>query len=299
MDASIDVTKGPLKSPQVRLVANSMRHDIIRMLEASGSGHPGGSLSAADMMATLFFGGVLNYDRKNPDDHTYDRFFLSKGHAAPVLYATFHQLGWLDDEDMGTLRQLGSKLQGHPDNHACPGLEICSGSLGQGLSVSCGAALGMRMDAARQGKQPYRVYVLCGDGEMQEGSNWEALMFAAHHGLDNLTMLLDLNNLQIDGHVTDICSLGDVPGKLGAFGWNVQVVDGHDVAAVKDALVKAGDIKGCPQAVVCCTVKGKGVSFMEDRQEWHDKAPNHEQAAIAIAELDAERARLKEEVENG
>jgi transketolase len=269
------------------------------MLEASGSGHPGGSLSAADIMATLFFGGVLRYDHKSPNDHTRDRFFLSKGHAAPVLYATFHQLGWLSDEDMGTLRKLGSKLQGHPDNHACPGLEICSGSLGQGLSVGCGAALGMRMDAKRQKSAPYRVYVLCGDGEMQEGSNWEALMFAAHRGLDNLTMMLDLNNLQIDGHVTDICSLGDVPAKLAAFGWNVQVIDGHDVVAIKGALTKAADIKGSPQAIVCCTVKGKGVSFMEDQQGWHGKAPNAEQAATALAELDAERTRLEKEANNG
>lgn len=299
MDTAVELATEPLGASQVRLIANTMRHDIIRMLEASGSGHPGGSLSAADIMATLFFGGVLRYDHKSPNDHTRDRFFLSKGHAAPVLYATFHQLGWLSDEDMGTLRKLGSKLQGHPDNHACPGLEICSGSLGQGLSVGCGAALGMRMDAKRQKSAPYRVYVLCGDGEMQEGSNWEALMFAAHRGLDNLTMMLDLNNLQIDGHVTDICSLGDVPAKLAAFGWNVQVIDGHDVVAIKGALTKAADIKGSPQAIVCCTVKGKGVSFMEDQQGWHGKAPNAEQAATALAELDAERTRLEKEANNG
>ncbi|MFZ2756362.1 MAG: transketolase [Atopobiaceae bacterium] len=283
----------------MRLVANGLRHDIIRMLEASGSGHPGGSLSAADVMAELWFGGEMGYDPTDPDDHSRDRFFLSKGHAAPVLYATFHRLGWLSDDDLLTLRRLGSRLQGHPDAHACPGVEICSGSLGQGLSIGCGCALGLKADAAGDGSAPRRVYVLCGDGEMQEGSNWEALMFAAHRGLDNLTMLLDLNNLQIDGHVTDVCSLGDVDAKLAAFGWDVRRVDGHDVSAIRSALGRAKGVKGRPQAIVCETVKGKGVSFMEDRQGWHGKAPSHEEAAKAIAELDAERARLTKEVNDG
>jgi transketolase len=193
---------------------------------------------------------------------------------------------------MLTLRQLGSKLQGHPDSHACPGVEACSGSLGQGLSVSAGIALGLRMDDPATTR---RVYCLCGDGEMQEGSNWEALMFAAHRRLDNLTMFLDLNNLQIDGHVTDVCSLGDVEAKLAAFGWNVQVVDGHDVDAIGLAIAKAKDVHGQPQAIVCSTVKGKGVSFMEDQQGWHGVAPDHDQAEAARAELDAERALLEKE----
>ena len=284
---------------EVKLIANDLRCDIIRMLEASKSGHPGGSLSAADIMATLWFSDVMAYDPADPAWDGRNYFILSKGHAAPVLYAVFHQLGWIGDEDILTLRQLGSKLQGHPDKHACPGVEVCSGSLGQGLSVSSGVALGLRMDAERDGGSPRTVFCLCGDGEMQEGSNWEALMFAAHQGLDNLTMILDLNNLQIDGHVTDVCSLGDIEAKLAAFGWGVRTVNGHDVQAVHDALVEARDTTGAPQAVVCRTVKGKGVSFMEDQAGWHGKAPSHEQAEQALAELVEQRTLLEKEANNG
>lgn len=281
-----------MDSKEIRLVANSMRRDIIDMLEASGSGHPGGSLSAADVMAVLFFSGVMGFNREDPDDHGLDRFFLSKGHAAPVLYAVWHQLGWLSDDDLTKLRKLGSKLQGHPDSHACPGVEVCSGSLGQGLSVAAGVALGLRMNGSDA-----RVFTLLGDGEMQEGSNWEALMFAAHRGLGNLTMLLDLNNLQIDGHVTEVCSLGDIDAKLAAFGWEVQHIDGHDVEAIFSALTKshAADVAGAPQAIVLDTVKGKGVSFMEGQVGWHGSAPNAEQAAQARAELAAAR----EDIEKG
>ena len=284
---------------EVRLVANDLRHDIIRMLEASKSGHPGGSLSAADIMATVWFGGIMNYDPADPKWEGRDRFVLSKGHAAPVLYSAFHQLGWISDADMLTLRQLGSKLQGHPDVHACPGVEICSGSLGQGLSVASGMALGFKMDAERVSADPKRAFVLLGDGEMQEGSNWEALMFAAHRKLDNVVAFLDLNNLQIDGHVTDVCSLGDVEAKLKAFGWFVQLVDGHDVDAILKAARRAEEHKGQPSIVVCETIKGKGISFMEDQQGWHGKAPSHDEAARAIAELDAERARIEKEANNG
>lgn len=292
-------TQAPLPAGEVRLVANAMRHDVIHMLEVSKSGHPGGSLSATDILATLLFSGAMDFNPADPADHSADRLFLSKGHAAPALYAAYHQLGWLADEDMDTLRQLGSKLQGHPDSHACPGVEVCSGSLGQGLAVAAGAALGMRLDAKRAGQPAHRAYVVCGDGEMQEGSNWEALMFAAHEGLDNLTMLLDLNNLQIDGHVSDVCSLGDIYGKLSSFGWSVQAVDGHSVEALVAALAKAKEVKGQPQAIVCSTVKGKGVSFMEDQQGWHGVAPTPEQAQAAMAELDQEREQLLKEVRNG
>lgn len=279
----------------LRLAANAMRHDVIRMLAQSKSGHPGGSLSAADIVAALFFSGVMDYDAGNPDDHTGDRFFLSKGHAAPILYAAYHRLGWLSDDDLMTLRQLGSKLQGHPDSHACPGVEVCSGSLGQGLSVSAGCAIGLKIDAAAVGATPRQVFCLLGDGELQEGSNWEALMFAAHRGLDNLCAIVDLNNLQIDGHVTDVCSLGDIDAKLAAFGWGVTRVDGHDVAAVVTALTAVKAAAGAPQAVVCETVKGKGVSFMEDQASWHGNAPSPEQAATALAELDAERDAIEKE----
>ena len=277
-----------LDERQVRLAANSLRRDIIDMLERSRSGHPGGSLSAADAVATLFFSGVMDYDHEDPLDHSGDRFFLSKGHCAPVLYAAYHQLGWVSDEDILTLRQLGSKLQGHPDCHALPGIEVCSGSLGQGLSIASGVALGLRMAGSGA-----HVFTLCGDGEMQEGSNWEALMFAAHRGLGNLTMLLDLNNLQIDGHVTEVCSLGDVDAKLAAFGWHVAHVSGHDVPALYDALVAAKASETVPCAIVMDTVKGKGVSFMEDQCGWHGVAPNAEQAATAREELAAERERIE------
>ena len=284
---------------EIELVANAMRHDIIRMLEAAKSGHPGGSLSATDIMATLYFSGEMDYDRENPDDHSRDRFFLSKGHAAPALYAAFHQLGWVADEDLPTLRHLGSKLQGHPDCHALRGLEVCSGSLGQGLSISAGVALGLKLDDAPEARR--RVFCVLGDGEMQEGSNWEAMMFAAHHGLDNLVAFLDLNNLQIDGHVTDVCSLGDIDAKFAAYGWGVRRVCGHDVAALLDALrwAKGNLGSGCPTAILCETVKGKGVSFMEDACGWHGVAPSADEAAAAIAELDAARAELEKEVCHG
>ena len=285
-----------LTDDELMLAANTLRRDIINMLEKSKSGHPGGSLSSADIMATLFFSGVMKYNHDNPEDHTGDRFFLSKGHAAPVLYATYHLLDWLHDEDMVTLRQLGSRLQGHPDSHACPGIEVCSGSLGQGLSVSAGCALGLAMDAVAAGEHAKKVFVLLGDGELQEGSNWEAAMFAAHHKLDNLIAIVDLNNLQIDGHVTDVCSLGDIDGKFRAFGWNVIRVNGHEVAEVRQALLAARDGREAgntsPTVVICQTVKGKGVSFMEDKACWHGNAPSAEQSDLAREELDTARELL-------
>ena len=290
MEAFATTAEPALDERDIRLVANAMRLDIINMLERSKSGHPGGSLSVVDALATLFFSGVMEYDREDPEDHEGDRFFLSKGHAAPALYAAYHQLGWLSDEDMLTLRQLGSKLQGHPDRHACPGVEVCSGSLGQGLSVASGCALGLRMDGS-----PHHVFVLCGDGEMQEGSNWEALMFAASRHLGNLTLLLDLNNLQIDGTIDEVCSLGDVDAKLGAFGWQVQHLNGHDVPALYDALMASRESGDVPQAIVMDTIKGKGVSYMENQVGWHGAAPNAEQAQVARDELAAERERILKE----
>ena len=272
---------------ELKLIANAMRRDVISMLAASRSGHPGGSLSAVDALATLFFSGTMAFNAADPEDHTADRFLLSKGHAAPALYAAFHQLGWLTDEDMGTLRQLGSKMQGHPDSHACSGVEACSGSLGQGLSIAAGLALGLRMNGSEA-----RVFTLLGDGEMQEGQNWEALMYAAHRGLSNLVAMIDLNDLQIDGHVHEVCSLGDIDAKLRAFGWSVQHVDGHDVAALRATLdaARGGD---APHAIVMDTVKGKGVSFMEDQVGWHGAAPDAEQAKRALAELAAERDQIQ------
>lgn len=266
----------------IELIANSMRHDIIRMLEAAKSGHPGGSLSASDIVATLFFSGVMDYDANNPEDHGCDRFFLSKGHAAPVLYAAFHQLGWVTEEDLLSLRKLGGRLQGHPDCHALPFLEVCSGSLGQGLSVAAGCALGLKMDDEKTDKT---VFTLLGDGEMQEGSIWEAMMFAAHKGLDNLVAIVDWNNLQIDGRVDDVCDLGDLEAKFKAFGWHTQVVDGHDVGATLEALEVAVAHKGRPAAILAKTIKGKGVSFMEGQASWHHGRITPSELERALADL--------------
>lgn len=277
-----------------KLIANRMRHDIVSMVSEAKSGHPGGSLSAADIMSALFFSGLMKYNAEDPSDHTQDRFFLSKGHAAPVLYSVYHELGWIADEDLHTLRQLGSKLQGHPDCHACPGVEVCSGSLGQGLSVASGCALGLKLDAKKNNTEPNNVFVLLGDGEMQEGSNWEAMMFAAHQNLDNLIAILDLNNLQIDGHVTDVCSLGDIEAKAQAFGWKTVHIPGHCYRHIEMALQAAIEDKGAPVMIICDTVKGKGVSFMEDQAGWHGKAPNAEQTQAALAELDQAALELKE-----
>ena len=290
MSTSYEVPAQTRSEAELKLIANDLRHDIITMLEKSASGHPGGSLSSAEIISAVWFSGLMRYDANKPENPWVDHFILSKGHAAPVLYAAFHSLGWISDEDILTLRQLGSKLQGHPDNHHCPGLEICSGSLGQGLSVAAGLALGLKQDAG-DGEAP-RVFCEVGDGELQEGSNWEALMFAAHNKLDNLICILDKNELQIDGHVDDVVSLGDIQAKFEAFGFDVQTVDGHDVQAVVDALAKAIAHTGSPSAIVCKTVKGKGVSYMEDQASWHGNAPSAEQAAQALAELDEARAAL-------
>ena len=273
---------------EIALIANRMRRDEIEMLAAAGSGHPGGSLSATDIMATLFFSGVMGYDPADPECAERDRFVLSKGHAAPALYAVLAQVGYLPHDELATLRKFGSRLQGHPDCHACPGVEVCTGSLGQGLSVASGMALGMKLDAAREGTSPRRAFVLLGDGELQEGQNWEAAMFASHKGLDNLVAIVDSNNLQIDGHVSDVCAVQPLDARFEAFGWNViAIADGHSVPAVRAALEAAVAHEGAPTAIICATVKGKGVSFMEDQVGWHGNAPSAEQAKAALAEIDA------------
>lgn len=277
---------------EIALIANSMRHDIIAMLEAAGSGHPGGSLSATDVMATLFFSGVLAWDPQDSSSADRDRFVLSKGHAAPALYALLVQQGFLPHDEIVTLRHMGSRLQGHPDSNLCPGVEVGTGSLGQGTSIAAGMALGLKLDAAAAGTDPQRVFVLTGDGELQEGQNWEAAMFAAHNKLDNLVLMLDNNNLQIDGHVTDVCSIESAAEKFRAFGWNVLTCDGHSIPAIREALTQAVEHIGAPTAIVCKTVKGKGVSFMEDQVGWHGNAPSAEQAAVALAEIDAAREQL-------
>lgn len=263
----------------IRETARQMRLDIVDMIAKAGSGHPGGSLSSADIVATLYF-GVMNHDPSRPDWPERDRFVLSKGHAAPVLYAALANAGYFGRDHLGTLRQLGSILQGHPDSKKTPGVEVSTGSLGQGLSIANGIALGLRSDGSDS-----TVYCLMGDGELQEGQVWEAAMFAAHHRIDNLIAIVDHNGLQIDGACADVMDLGEVEAKFAAFGWTVLQVDGHDVDALIDAFAQAKKVCGTPAVLVCRTVKGKGVSFMENDADWHGKAPDDEQTACAVDEL--------------
>lgn len=266
---------------EVRRRAARMRIDIIEMLAAAGSGHPGGSLSSADIVATLYFGGVLNYNPLVPTDPDRDRFILSKGHAAPVLYAALGEAGIIDKEEYWGLRKLGRMLQGHPDALKTPGVEVSTGSLGQGLSIACGLAKGLQLDGGSQ-----RVYCLLGDGELQEGEVWEAAMFAAHHRIDNLIAIVDLNGLQIDGRTDDIMSVRDVGDKFRAFGWDVHEVAGHDVESLHGVLCLP-PILNQPRVVIAQTVKGKDVSFMENKANWHGNAPSAEQAVQACDDIRA------------
>ncbi|GAB4282751.1 MAG: transketolase [Coriobacteriia bacterium] len=267
----------------VRQAAARMRLDIVEMIAEAGSGHPGGSLSAADIVAALYFGGVLRYDPSRPDMPERDRFVLSKGHAAPVLYAALAEAGYFGRDHLTTLRKLGSILQGHPDSKKTPGVEVSTGSLGQGLSISVGLALGLALDDSTS-----RVFCLLGDGELQEGQVWEAAMSAAHHGAGNLIAIVDHNGLQIDGACSEVMCLGDVEAKFRAFGWRVLGCDGHDVPALLGAFAAARESDGAvPTVIVCRTVKGRGVSFMEDEAGWHGKAPDAAETAQAVAELRA------------
>ena len=263
--------------------ACEMRIDIVRMIAEAGSGHPGGSLSCIDILTALYFGDVLDYRADDPDWDGRDRFILAKGHAAPALYTVLAHAGYIPREELMTLRKLGSRLQGHPDSNLVPGVEVSTGSLGQGLSVACGAGCGLKLDG-----KPQTVFALLGDGECQEGQVWEAAMFAGARGLDNVVAIVDRNCLQIDGNTADVCDPGDLGAKFSAFGWEASEIDGHDIAALvsafKDAKASRG---GKPKVFIAHTVKGKGVSFMENQAGWHGKAPNAEQAAAAIAELEA------------
>lgn len=271
-----------LDTDAIREMARLMRLDIVDMISKAGSGHPGGSLSSADIVASLYF-GVMEHDPKRPDWPGRDRFVLSKGHAAPVLYSALANAGYFDREHLGTLRQLGSILQGHPDCKKTPGVEVSTGSLGQGLSIANGIALGLRSDDSES-----TVYCLMGDGELQEGQVWEAAMFAAHHKIDNLIAIVDHNGLQIDGACADVMDLGEVEAKFEAFGWTVFQVDGHDIDALVSAFAQAKKVCGTPTVLVCRTVKGKGVSFMENNADWHGQAPNEDQTACAVDELSCE-----------
>ncbi len=263
--------------------SNEMRKDIIRMIGEAGSGHPGGSLSCIDILASLYMGGVLNHDASDPEMQDRDRFILAKGHAAPALYCVLAHSGYFPKEELQTLRKLGSRLQGHPDASLLPGVEVSTGSLGQGLSIACGLACGLRLKDS-----PATVFTLLGDGECEEGQVWEAAMFAAHQKLDNLIAIIDNNSLQIDGNIEDVCNPEDIGSKFNAFGWDVMHMDGHDIDAIIETLTKAKKAKGGkPVAVIAKTVKGKGVSFMENEAGWHGKAPNADQVKQALEELDA------------
>lgn len=265
----------------VEAKAARMRIDIVEMIAEAGSGHPGGSLSAADIVATLYFGDVLRHDPSNPDWPERDRFVLSKGHAAPVLYAALAEAGYFGRDHLATLRKLGSMLQGHPDSKKTPGVEVSTGSLGQGLSVASGLAAGLRGYPT----DDRTVFCVLGDGELQEGQVWEAAMFAAHHGLENLVAVVDDNGLQIDGACNEVMCLGGIAQKFSAFGWRSFECDGHDVDQLRETLLAARAHAGGPAVVVAKTVKGKGVSFMEDQAGWHGKAPSASERAQAIAEL--------------
>ncbi len=264
-------------------VTKVVRKNIIEMLTESGSGHPGGSLSAVEIMTTLYF-NEMNIDVKNPNNPNRDRFILSKGHAAPVLYAVLAEKGFFNKEELMFLRKKGSMLQGHPNMNYVPGVDMSTGSLGQGISAAVGMALAGKLD-----KKDYRVYTLLGDGELEEGQVWEASMSAAHYKLDNLTAFVDYNGLQIDGNIENVMNPNPIADKFKAFGWNVIFLeDGHDLVAIKNSIEEGKKVKNKPTMIVCKTIKGKGVSFMENEAGWHGSTPNKEQCTQALLEIGGE-----------
>lgn len=262
--------------------ANQLRKHIITSLHGAKCGHPGGSLSAADIVTYLYY-EEMNIDPSDPNKADRDRFVLSKGHAAPALYGVLAMKGFFPVEELSKLRKTGEMLQGHPDMKKTPGVDMSSGSLGQGVSVAVGMALSAKLSG-----EDYRVYTLLGDGEIEEGQVWEAAMFAGHRKLDNLVVIVDNNDLQIDGSVADVCSPYPIADKFKAFNFNVITIDGHDYDAIAAAFHEAREAKGMPTAIVAKTVKGKGVSYMENAVEWHGAAPNDELFAVAMADLEKE-----------
>lgn len=271
---------------ELQKIAYKIRRDAIDAVYSAASGHPGGSLSIAEILAYLYF-EEMNIDPKNPGKPDRDRFVLSKGHAAPGLYAALAERGYFPVEELKTLRQIDSVLQGHPDMKHIPGVDMSTGSLGLGISAACGMAL-----AAKQMKQDWRVWTIVGDGESEEGQVWEAAMFAAHYKLDNLCAIIDWNGLQIDGAVKDVMNPTPLDEKFKAFGWHVIMIDAHDLAAIDAAVKEAKATKGQPTAIIAKSVKGKGVSYMENAVNWHGAAPKQEQYEIAVKELDAKIAEL-------
>ena len=259
--------------------ANNVRVGIIEAVYSAGCGHPGGSLSIADVITYLYF-KEMNIDPSNPKMKDRDRFVLSKGHTAPALYAVLAERGYFEKEELKTLRKTESRLQGHPDMKGTPGVDMTTGSLGLGISAACGMALAGKIDNA-----PYRVYTIVGDGESEEGQVWEAAMFASHYKLDNLVCILDLNGLQIDGPIREVMNPTPHDEKFKAFGWHVIVIDAHDFNQIEAALAEAKTVKGKPTVIIANSVKGKGVSYMENKCEWHGQAPKEEQYNVAISDL--------------
>ncbi|HWR51060.1 MAG TPA: transketolase [Bryobacteraceae bacterium] len=264
---------------ELQQIAKRIRRHIIEMTGAAKSGHPGGSLSAVEIVTTLFW-DVMRHDPKHPSWPERDRVILSKGHAAPVLYAAFAEAGYTPAESLKTLRSLGSIYQGHPDRRFIPALEASTGSLGQGLSIAMGMGLASRSDG-----NPARIYTILGDGEIQEGQIWEAAMFGAFHKMDNVVAIVDNNRIQLDGFVKDVMAVEPLAEKWRAFGWNAVEVDGHDIPELQDAFRNAAGTKGKPTAVIANTVKGKGVSFMENNPKYHGVAPSKDEIELALKEL--------------
>ena len=270
-----------MENLQLSKIANEVRKNIVTSLHSAKSGHPGGSLSAADMVTFLYYEEMRNINANDPKNPDRDRFVLSKGHAAPVLYGVLAEKGFIPKEDLVTLRHIDSYLQGHPDMKHTPGVEMSAGSLGQGVSTAVGMALAGKMD-----NKDYRVYTMLGDGEIEEGQVWEAAMFAGHRKLDNLVVIVDNNNLQIDGTIEEVCSPYPSDKKFKAFNFNVVTINGHDFNQIREALNNAKNTKGMPTAIVMNTIKGKGVSFMENQVGWHGAAPNDEQYKVAMEDLE-------------
>jgi len=278
-DAS-PTNKFNLSTAELKEMAKKLRRHVITMIATAGSGHPGGSLSAADIITALYF-RVLRHDPENPQWSERDRFILSKGHAAPILYAALAEAGYFPVAELATLRKLDSRLQGHTDRNLTPGVEMSAGSLGLGLSFAIGVALAARLDS-----KTYRTYALLSDGECEEGQTWEAALAAAHFNLDNLTAMVDCNGIQLSGRTCDIMNIEPLIRKWQAFGWHVIDIDGHDIAQILAALLKAERMKGKPTVITARTINGKGVSFMENNVAFHGKAPTREEADKALKELE-------------
>ena len=276
-------------SNSTKIHAYKARKHAIEGIFNAASGHPGGSLSIADILAVLYF-EKMNIDPQNPKAPDRDRFVLSKGHCAPALYGILAERGYFSTEKCKELRKIDSNMQGHPDMKGIPGVDMSTGSLGQGISAACGMALSAKLD-----NKDFRVYTILGDGEIEEGQVWEAAMFAAHYKLDNLTAFIDNNGLQIDGNIKDVMNSNPIDEKFRAFNWNVITIDAHDYDAIRNAIENANNTKGKPTVIIAKSIKGKGVSFMENEAAWHGSAPNKEQYETAIKELDAHIAELERE----